>query len=234
MRACPLIRRLGPTTRVNMKLELGYNRRFVAVPAPLPRVQNTRQPVHTRLKSCGFRSQVSKTRLIARPWPPDRTPRGAPQYQASIEIRWAKFGRAPTPRSRVEAFLFFDLSFASARAAMVFRCEPRPPPPVFRHLSFCTRVFPSPAKRLLDGVGAGRHALDATRLLDCVETGPPRPRRDATPSSNTRNHLTDTCCLLIHFPAAPTRLPCLANSTTPAARAYSVSSRPRPTWSPAT
>ena len=45
-------------------------------------------------------------------------------------------------------------------------CEPRPPPPVFRHLSFCTRVFPSPAKRLLDGVGAGRHALDATRLLD--------------------------------------------------------------------
>ena len=47
-----------------------------------------------------------------------------------------------------------------------FSCEPRPPPPVFRHLSFCTRVFPSPAKRLLDGVGAGRHALDATRLLD--------------------------------------------------------------------
>ena len=38
--------------------------------------------------------------------------------------------------------------------------------PVFRHLSFCTRVFPSPAKRLLDGVGAGRHAPDATRLLD--------------------------------------------------------------------
>ena len=44
--------------------------------------------------------------------------------------------------------------------------NPVPLPPVFRHLSFCTRVFPSPAKRLLDGVGAGRHALDATRLLD--------------------------------------------------------------------
>ena len=103
-----------------MKLELGYNRRFVAVSAPLPRVQNTRKTVLTRLKSYGFRGQVSGAfRLIARPWPAERTPRGAPQYQASIEIRWAKFGRAPTPRSRVEAFLFFDLSFASARAAAI-------------------------------------------------------------------------------------------------------------------
>ena len=92
-----------------------------------------------------------------------------------------------------------------------FSCEPRPPPPVFRHLSFCILVF---ARRR-----GGR---------------PARPRRDATPSSNTWNHLTDTCCLLIHLPAAPTLLPCFANSTTPAARAYSVSSRPRPTWSPAT
>ena len=75
--------------------------------------------------------------------------------------------------------------------------EPRPPPPVFRHLSFCIYGF-------------------------------------ACTTAYTRNHLTDTCCLLIHFPAAPTLLPCLANSTTPAARAYSVSSRPRPTWSPAT
>ena len=64
--------------------------------------------------------------MIARPWPPDRTPRGAPQYQASIEIRWAKFGRAPTPRSRVEAFLFFDLSFASGGAELPVEL----PPPV--------------------------------------------------------------------------------------------------------
>ncbi len=104
-----------------------------------------------------------------------------------VVFRVAFFGRSDAARAARE------LS-SQTSGVQRFSCEPRPPPPVFRHLSFC--IYGSIV--------------------------------------NTWNHLTDTCCLLIHLPAAPTLLPCFANSTTPAASAYSVSSRPRPTWSPAT